>query len=64
MVNLSQSLLISFAYEATYSSKKSSQLFKIGVAMFSGGGKCYWGRDCRLVRVCYLVRIYNIYLRL
>jgi hypothetical protein len=26
-------------------------LFEVGVAMFSEGGKCYWCRDCRLVRV-------------
>jgi len=38
--------------------------------MFSGGGKCYWGRDCRLVRVrclvriCGLVRVRDVYLRL
>jgi len=57
-------------YKATPSSKESSQSFKVGVAMFLGGGKCYWGRDCRLVRVyCLvrvrgLVRVCNIYLRL
>jgi len=41
MVNSSQSLLISFAYKATPSGKESFQLFKVGVAMFLGGGKCY-----------------------
>jgi hypothetical protein len=51
-VNSSQSSLISFACSATPSSKESFQLFKVGVAMFSEGGKCYWCRDCRLVRVC------------
>ena len=43
-------------YKATPSSKESSQLFKVGVAIFLEGGKCYWRRDCCLVRVC------NIYL--
>jgi len=32
--NSSQSLLISFVYSATPSSKESFQLFKVGVAMF------------------------------
>ena len=50
-VNSSQSLLISFAYLATPSSKESFQLFKVGVAIFSEGGKWYQYRDCRLVRV-------------
>ena len=58
IVNSSQSLLISFAYEATPCGKESSQLFEVGVAMFSEGGKCYWCRDCRLVRVR------DVYLRL
>ena len=47
---------MSFAYKATPSSKESSQSFKVGVAMFLEGGKCYWRRDCYLVRVC------NVYL--
>ena len=51
-MNLSQSLLISFTYLATPSGKESFQLFKVGVAMFLEGGKWYWYRDCRLVRVC------------
>ena len=42
---------MSFACSATPSSKESFQLFKVGVAIFSKGGKCYWYRDCRLVRV-------------
>jgi len=57
-VNSSQFLLISFAYKATPSGKESSQSFEVGVAMFLEGGKCYWRRDCRLVRVR------NVYLRL
>ena len=40
-VNSSQSLLISFAYEATPSGKESSQLFKVGVAMFLEEEKYY-----------------------
>jgi len=56
--NSSQSLLISFACLATPGGKESFQLFKVGVAMFLEGGKCYWCRDCRLVRV------YDVYLRL
>ena len=60
MVNSSQSSLISFAYEATPSGKESSQSFEVGVAMFSGGGKCYWGRDCRSVRVRCLVRVRDV----
>jgi len=32
---------MSFAYKATPSGKESSQLFKVGVAIFSEGGKCY-----------------------
>ena len=43
--------MISFAYKATPGGKESSQLFEVGVAMFSEEGKCYWCRDCRLVRV-------------
>jgi len=42
---------MSFAYKVTPSSKESSQLFKVGVAIFLEGGKYYWRRDCRLVRV-------------
>jgi len=49
--NLSQSLLISFACLVTPGGKKSFQLFKVGVAMFLEGRKCYWCRDCCLVRV-------------
>jgi hypothetical protein len=64
IVNSSQSLLISFAYKATPSGKESSHSFKVGVAIFSGGGKYYWGRDCRLVRVRYLVRVRDVYLQL
>ena len=67
MVNSSQSSLISFAYKATPGGKESSQLFEVGVAMFSEEGKCYWCRDCRLVRVirvrC-LVRVRDENLRL
>ena len=37
IVKSSQFLLMSFAYKATPSSKESSQLFKVGVAMFSEG---------------------------
>jgi hypothetical protein len=59
MVNSSQFLLISFAYKATPSSKKSSQSFKVGVAMFLEGGKCYWCRDCCLVRV-HVMCIYHL----
>ena len=51
MVNSSQSLSISLAYIATPSSKESFQSFKVGVAIFLEGGKYYWCRDCRLVRV-------------
>jgi len=47
---------MSFVCLATPSSKESFQLFKVGVAMFLEGGKCYWYRDC------YLVRVRNIYL--
>jgi len=50
-VNSSQFSLMSFAYEATPSGKESSQSFKVGVAMFLEGGKCYWHRDYCLVRV-------------
>jgi len=32
---------MSFVYEATPSSKESSQSFKVGVAMFLEGGKYY-----------------------
>ena len=42
---------MSFAYKATPSGKESSQSFKVGVAIFLEGGKCYWHRDCCLVRV-------------
>ena len=50
-VNSSQFSSMSFAYATTPSGKESSQSFKVGVAIFLEGGKCYWRRDCRLVRV-------------
>ena len=53
---------MSFANEATPSGKESSQSFEVGVAIFSEGGKCYWCRDCRLVRVRCLVRVRDVYL--
>ena len=43
---------MSFAYIATPGGKESLQSFGIAVAMLSEEGKCYWCRDCRLVRVC------------
>jgi len=49
---------------ATPSGKESSQSFEVGVAMFLEVGKCYWYRDCRLVRVRCLVRVCDVYLRL
>jgi hypothetical protein len=49
---------MSFAYAATPGGKESLQLFRVIVAMFSEEGKCYWCRDCRLVRVR------DVYLRL
>jgi hypothetical protein len=58
MVNSSQFSSMNFAYIATPSGKESSQLFEVGVAMFSEEVKYYWCRDCRLVRVC------DVYLRL
>jgi hypothetical protein len=61
-VNSSQFLLISFAYKATPSGKESSQSFKVGVAMFLEGGKCYWYRDCRLVRVRDIYLSFSIHL--
>jgi len=50
---------MSFAYKATPSGKESSQSFKVGVAMFLEGGKCYWRRDYRLVRIRRLVRVWT-----
>ena len=49
---------MSFAYKAILSGKKFSQLFKVGVAMFLEGGKCYWCKYYCLVCVC------DIYLQL
>ena len=56
--NSSQSSSIRFACVATPGGKESFQSFEVGVAMFSEEGKCYWCRDCRLVRVR------DVYLRL
>ena len=64
IINLSQFLLMNFAYTATPSGKESSQSFKVGVAIFLEEGKCYWCRDYHLLHVRHLVRIYDIYLRL
>jgi hypothetical protein len=41
VVNLSQSLLISFAYVSTPSGKESLQSFRVVVAIFSEEGKYY-----------------------
>ena len=36
----------------------------MAVAMLLEEGKCYWCRDCCLVRVRRLVRVRDVYLRL
>ena len=64
MVNSSQSSSMSFAYVATPGGKESLQSFGMAVAMLSEEGKCCWCRDCRLVHVCCLVRVRDVYLRL
>ena len=46
-VNLSQFLLMSFAYASTPGGKESLQSFGVVVAMFLEEGKCY--RCCRRV---------------
>jgi hypothetical protein len=66
---------MSFAYIATPGGKESLQLFGIAVAMFLEGGVVgigivVWCRDCYLVHVHDLVRVYglvricDVYLRL
>ena len=67
---------MSFAYAATPGGKESLQLFRMAVAMFSEEGKCrsscivsvVWYAFViyiyHLVRVCRLVRVYNVYLQL
>ena len=55
---------MSFAYVATPGGRESLQSFEMAVAMFSEEGKCRLVYIRSLVRVCGLVRIRDMYLRL
>jgi len=53
---------MSFMCSAIPSNKESFQLFKVSIAIFLEGGKCYWCSDYHLVRVRDVYLLFSMHL--